>query len=387
MSDTNKNAAAVWLATSDAYDTLCVKGYTRLDQCPEVVTACRAIAQAIGSMTIYLMANTDRGDERVINQLSRKLDIEPNQYMTRKTFIEAVVMNQLLYGRGNAVVMPMSDHGLIGDMVLMPPGNVSFQPDGYGYKVLINGEAFDPADVLHFTHNPDPRYPWKGQGFTFVLRDVVRNLAQSRKTEEGVLGDKYKPSIVVKVDGLTDDFADAEGRKKLKETFLDDTAAGEPWMVPAGLVDIEQIRPLSLQDLAISDMVKLNKQTVAAMLGVPAFLVGVGEYNQAAWNAFVQHTIAPIAKGIEQEFTKKLILKPEWYVHFNVGSMYDYDLQTIANVYGGLADKGMATGNEVRDKLGMSPLDGLDELKVLENYIPVDRIGDQKKLEEPKDEI
>ncbi len=36
--------------------------------------------------------------------------------------------------------------------------------------------------------------------------------------------------------------------------------------------------------------------------------------------------------------------------------------------------------NEIRDWLGMSPRDDMEDLIILENYLPIDRIGDQKKL-------
>ena len=78
--------------------------------------------------------------------------------------------------------------------------------------------------------------------------------------------------------------------------------------------------------------------------------------------------------------TKKLILSEKMYLKFNVLSLMDWDIKTISAVFGGLSDKGIVTGNEVRDRLGMSHLEGLDELRILENYIPSNMIGLQKKL-------
>ncbi|MBQ6815583.1 MAG: phage portal protein [Lachnospiraceae bacterium] len=378
-----KRSTVSFLLDDSQYQILCNSGYTRLDRNPEVVTACLQIADIISSLTIYLMSNTEKGDKRIKNELSRKLDISPNRFMTRKTWMTAVVMNLLLYGRGNSVVLPRTQNGLLDDLVIIPPAKVSFKSDGgYGYKVLINNVEYDPSELLHFVHNPDEDYPWKGKGFTTTIKDVVKNLSQARATECAFMESKWKPSVIVKVDALTDEFSSPEGRKKLLDEYISTNNVGEPWMIPAENFAVEQIKPLTLSDLAINDTVQLDKKTVAGIIGVPPFVLGVGDYKKEEWDKFINTTVKSVVKIIEQEMTNKIILSDKWYVKMNLSSAYSYDLKTIADVYSGLYVKGLATGNEVRDKISMSPLDGLDNLTILENYIPLDKIGDQLKLKQ-----
>ena len=364
---------------------ICVPGYTSLDRNPEILTACRRIAELIGSMTIHLMANTERGDVRVVNELSRVIDIDPMPTMTRSLWMQSIVMTMLLYGRGNAVVVPHTHLGYLESLEPIAAGRVQLNPVGTSYRdyqVLIDGVAKKPSNVLHFVYNPDKTYLWKGAGVTISLVDVANNLKQAAATQKAFMGSEYKPSIIVKVDALTEEFSSPAGRQKLIDSYIKPQTPGQPWIIPADQFSVEQVKPLTLADLAINDSVELDKRTVAAVLGVPPFLLGVGGYDRMAWNSFVQNTIRPLAVSIAQEMTKKLILSPKMYLRFNVRSLMDFDLNSLYSVYGGLSDKGIVTGNEVRDIMGMPPIDGLDELRILENYIPADRIGDQKKLEQ-----
>lgn len=378
----NQKRSSIGFVLPDNSGDICISGYTPLNKNPEIVTACRKIAELIGMLTIHIMENTDSGDKRIVNELSAKLDINPNPVMTRKTFIEAIVMNLLLYGDGNSIVNVNTRDGYLGSMYPVPASRVSFipSPDGYDYAVTFDGKTYQSNDVLHFRLNPDEQYMWKGRGLRVILRDLATNLKQASVTEKAFFSSKWKPSVIVKVDALTEEFSSKEGRKKLVEDYVETSEVGEPWLIPAEQFSVEQIRPLSLGDLALADNVTLDKKSVAAIVGVPPFLLGVGDYNKAEWNAFINSTIKSIVTGIQQEFTKKIIQSPKWYVRFNILSLLDWDILTISTVFNALADRGYVSGNEVRDKLGMSPREGLDELKVLENYIPWDMSGYQKKL-------
>lgn len=370
-----------WLCSQEAFDTLTCQGYTSLDHNPEIITAVNKIAKLIGSMTIHLMQNTDDGDVRVKNELSRKIDINPNSNMTRSAFIQWIVNTLFLYGDGNAVVYPKFSRGYLRDLKPMPAAMVAFIPEGiWDYKVLLNGQEYDPDRVLHFVLNPGNYYPWRGTGLQVALKDVANNLKQAAATEKGFMSSKWKPSIIVKVDALTEEFSSPEGRRQLLSDYIDTTQAGEPWMIPAEQFEIEQIKPLSLSDLALADMVQLDKKTVASILGVPPFVLGVGDFKREEWNNFVSSTVMPIAQIIEQELTKKLLYSPDLYFHFNPRSLYNYELRDLAAIADDQYIRGIMTGNEVRNWIGLSPVEGLNDLVILENYIPRGMIGDQKKL-------
>ena len=368
----------IWLKDGD----ICCPGYTKLSDCPEIVTGCLRIAELIGSMTIYLMSNTEAGDIRIQNELSYRIDIAPCRNMTRSQWMTAIVMNLLLYGKGNSVVVPHTHQGYLESMEPISASRVAFLPAGNSYRdyqILIDGVPRNPDDLMHFVYNPDPVYPWMGHGTMITLRDIANNLRQAQRTENAFMASEWKPGLIVKVDGLTEEFASPEGRQKLLDTYINPATPGQPWIIPSEAFSVEQIRPLSLSDLAIKDTVELDKKTVASVLGVPAFLLGVGTFNRDEWNNFIQTKVRAIALNIQQEMSRVLITSPKWYLALNFWSLMDYDLKSMSDILLAGSDRGYVNGDEWRDRMHMAPA-GLKEYKVLENYIPADMSGQQKKL-------
>lgn len=376
-----KEKSIGWLCSPQAFEILAADSYAPLSKNPEVVSGVDTIARLVGSMTIYLMENTDNGDIRIKNELSRKLDIEPNKNMTRSAFIQWIVRTLYLEGDGNAIVYPYLRKGYLEDLRPVPPGLVSMIPEGiWDYRIDISGTHYAPDQILHFKLSPDVRYPWKGAGIKAPLKNVVENLRQAAATEKGFMSSQWKPSLIVKIDSMNDTFNSREGRRKLLKEYVETSEAGEPWVLPMDQMAVEQVKPLSLSDLAIADVVQMDKKTVASIIGVPPFVLGVGAYNDSEWNNFINSKIMPLAQMIEQELTHKLLLKPEWYFRFNSRSLYSYSLKELAEVADNQYVRGIMSRDEVRDWIGLGPVNNPDALIILENYIPAGMIGDQKKL-------
>ena len=363
-------SSGVFLCSDDAYRVLCGDGYKPLSSCPEVQMAVNAYADTIASMTIHLMQNTDKGDVRLKNELSRRMDIDPHPDMTRHQLIYDIVHTLLLEGEGNQVTIPIYRDGYLERLEPVAPSRVSILPpqNGGRYRIMAGGVPMNPDEVLHFVRNPDPEAPYRGRGYTIGLRDVVKSIRQATATKQTLM-ENPAPSIIVKVDGLTEELQTPEGREKLSNQYLSRTENGRPWMIPADTLEVTQVKPLTLNDLAIKTNLELDKKSIASMLKVPGFMVGVGEFNAKEFDWFVSVPCMSVAKIIEQELTRKTLLSPDWYWKMNNRTLLNYDIERIVSVGKELVDRATMRRNELRDWLGMSPDPEMDDVLILENYL------------------
>jgi len=379
---TGSQSPTKWYSISDiSSEEIFSTGYTSFRNNTSIRTAVHKIADLVSSMSIHLMQNTDNGDIRLKNELAKKIDINPNSLMTRKNFIYNIITTAILDGGGNCVIYPKHDmHGYLTDMVFLDMGKVTYDCTFNDYKIKYAGETFDADEMVHIVVNPKNSNPFIGQGFTKELIELAKSLAQSEATKKSFQKSKWKPSLIILAQGLPDSLSSKEGREKILNQYMDTTEAGQPWILPADSFEVKEVKPLTLKDLALVETLELDKKSVANLFGVPPFFLGVGSFNKDEYNNFIDSVILPWAQNIAQEFTKKLLYSPDCYFRFNGRSLYQYDFQQLAIVGERLVKLGAMNRNEWRDWFALPPKSGLDEIIVLENYLPIDKLGEQKKL-------
>ncbi|MEK4501821.1 phage portal protein [Bacillus sp. FSL R12-0069] len=357
-------------------------GYTRLSDNPDVLIAVDKVADLVSNMTIHLMENTDEGDKRLRNQLSRKIDIEPHRNMTRKSWIYKIVSDLLLHGDGNSIIHigidPKTTY--IDDLTPFQMQAVSYEDVEGDYLINFNGTTYTPDEVIHFVINPHPNYPYRGTGYRVALKEIVKNLNQATKTKNNFMSGKYMPSLIISVDAMTEELSSKEGRDSIMEKYFSETEGGKPWIIPANLMNVEQVKPLSLKDIAINEGVELDKKTVAGLFGIPAFFLGVGEFDKEEYNNFINTRIFSIGQVIAQTLTRDLLFSPNWFFRLNPRSLYSYNLSEMVEAGTQMVDRNAMRRNELRDWIGLDPDKEMQELIILENYIPANKIGSQNKL-------
>lgn len=362
----------------DSPGVLAGHGYHMLSEAPEVASAIWIIADLISTMPIHLLEKQPVGDKRIRDALARKIDIDPWSLSTRRDWIHWIVQTMLL--EGEAVVIPKTSGTLIADLIPAPDATL-YRPVGSNtYFARYKGHEFDAGNILHFRLRPDPLCPWRGIGCEVQLRQVVDSIIQTAETKTAYMSSEYKPPIVIAVNSDSP-LSEEKERTKFINKYLKRSDKSAPLIIPADLMTVSQVKPLSLTDLAIKDGVELDKKTVASILDIPGFLLGVGSFNKDEYNTWISRRLLAISRAIEQELTKKLLLSEDRYFRFNARSLYSYSLQELSQIALNMRNAGLMTGNEGRNWLDLPPKDGLDELVMLENYLPADRLGDQKKLD------
>lgn len=363
-------------------------GYIKLMDAEPVKICINKIAALVSDMTIHLMQNTEKGNIRVKNEISKVLDVNPNAIMTRKTFIYNIARD--LCKTGNSIVFPNFDSdGNITSLDYWRTASYFFaNQTENSYTIMKNGVAFSPDTVCHLVLNPDEYYPYIGTGFKNMAKQAVESVCQAQATKKAFLKNDYKPAMIVSVNADIEEFQTEDGRNDILNSYISNKEQGKPWVVPAGEIDFKTVAPLSLKDLAVNEGIELDLKTTACAFGVPPFLVGVGSFNKDEYNNFISTTIRDIAEVIQQGLSKAIFENPTLFCKFNAKSLLHYNLSELSEFHQGAVAIGIESRNEARPDYDLSPVDepGMDERTALENFIPVSKAGNQKKLKGGEDD-
>ena len=156
-----------------------ISGYTTISETAEFKTCIDIIADLVSNMTIYLMKNTEKGDIRLKNELSKKIDINPCYFIVKNLLIN-----------GNAVVFPVFDkNGYLEDLIPKTTKNLGFNWDfsKQDYYILQDSNRYYSDEFIHFVLNPDEIEFYKGRGLKIDLKEINEALNLATSTRKSFL--------------------------------------------------------------------------------------------------------------------------------------------------------------------------------------------------------
>lgn len=347
------------------------------------VAACVAkIAGAIVSMPIhtYRMADGDVPDRLPRDALWYLLNEQPSPQYTSASMWEGVSMAQLLRGDAYALIR-RNIRGDVREILPLPWGSVSPMrlPDGVRYYVNLTSHGistwFDPSDILHF---PGLGFDDSTMRSMSVIQYGARNAIGNALAMDEYSGKFFEngahPSIVLSSKAKMN----PEQITDLQSAFVRKySGASNAHRLPLVLTEGLEAKELSLsaEDAQLLEGRKFQVLDVARAFGVPGFMINEstgatswGSGIESIGRAFVQYTLQPWLRKIEQELNRKLFPRDTGkFVEFYRDALTEGDLAAQGAYFrialgGPGAGDGHMSINEVRRIKRLAPVAGGDEV-------------------------
>lgn len=309
------------------------------------------------------------------------LNREPNERMSRFTFMKTLITSVLLRGNGYALI----ERDIKGDAIalkLIPADLVTItELNGkimytiVGYKQLI--EAVNMIHILNFSYD----------GITGIstLSHAKNTLGLSTDSEAHAAGFFKGGANLAGIIKVTDSKLTPKQKQDIKESWQ--TAFSPITGTPNGVAVLEanlEFQPVTVNpsDAQLLETREFNVIDICRFFGVSpvkAFDLSKSSYStvEATQLAFLTDTLSPLLEKIELEFQRKLYKPSEKKsidVRFDTSVLLRADKASLAEYYNKLFQIGSITPNEIRKALDLEPIENGDKSFIQVNMSTLDKI-------------
>ena len=303
------------------------------------------------------------------------LNKEPNQRMTRFTFIKTLIVSTLLRGNGYAYIErdgkgdAMALHLIPTELVTIINPKTLKEPIKYGIAGLGTIESKDMIHILNFSYD--------GVVGISTLQHARHSLGLATDSESHAAGFfKGGANIagILKADG----HLAPDQKQQIKQAWM--MAFNPNYGTPNGVALLEgnfTFEPISVNpsDAQLLETRQFNVVDICRFFGVSpvkAFDLSKSSYStvEATELAFLTDTLSPLLEKIELEFERKLYKpseKDSIDVRFDTAMLLRADKQSLANYYQTLFNIGVVSPNDIRKQLDMPAIEGGDNTFVQVN--------------------
>jgi HK97 family phage portal protein len=393
------NIKNLWVGTEDMYvDTIVPSligkinaefNITNAESISSVYTCIKILSETVSRMPLNVYS--DKGEGRTTDKEDFRyslLHYNPNNWTSSQTFFSALEYWRNL--KGNSFARIYRTNGRPTSLVLIPPSKVT----GYAisgnelYYSITNDKGgedrINSSELLHFRGLTKD-----GIWGLSPIEALKMNLSSSYQALQ-TLDNFYKnntasPKALKSTVSGANQKSLIEATSEFERKYSGAQNAGKIITLPPNTEIIDMA--LNFGDAEFISSLKFNATQIAALYGVPAWMVGILEQTKFAsvettQREFMATTLGSILRCYRQELESKLLTPTERIngisIEFNTEAYFELDSKSRIENLRTLANLGVISINDIAKMEGWAQYPEGDAHLVPGNYLDVKQIVNKK---------
>ena len=350
-------------------------GYKLEDKCTSLSSfyaALELITNSIAQLPIVVKRDNEVDKNHPLNLLFKDMLI------SKYVFMKMMINDVILYGNAYAYIERAADGTPI-NLVYCEHGSVNIIYNQKSQEIFyqipfVKRGKIEAINVIHLYK--DSNNGVEGRSLITYANQIIK---LSQATDKAA--SKYYSSGCALQGALTIKGARKGAKEQARQAFAE--THGDKGSGLVILDDDMSYTPISsnANDSQMLEARTFNVQEIARFFNINPILLG--DKDGASYNSielanieFVTHTLMPYIVMVEEEFNRKLVKPSETNIRIDIDEkflMMRGDMKTTSEYLTKLTAGGIMTINEARGQLGLSPVEGGDDI-----IMPYTKVEDNK---------